>query len=118
MDGSIVKGDVVECRGNTVMPRSFSATEISDEGTGTTLSSMRGEESRSNGSGGGDDLEQEESDSLKPDSVGETSLGGEVGDVGACTSSLERDPSYLHAALVFLFTHVVHGCFASHFLIG
>ena len=105
----------MERRGYVVTARGFSVTEVSDEGTGAAFSSMRSAGSRS---GGADEfsLKFRRKEPKEPELAGRASLGGRVWDLGG-TSALERDPSsYLHPLPLFLVTHVVHGCLASHFL--
>ena len=102
-------------RGHAVAARGFSVAGVSDEGTGAAFSSRRSAGSRS---GGADEFSLE----LRDEGLGGPGLAG-MASVCECvwglggTPALERDPSsYLHPVLLFLVTHVVHGCLASHFL--
>ena len=101
MDGRIVKDDTVGHGGCS-----------SALGTGTAPSSVQSEGFHSSCFCGVDDRSRESGDRglEEPNSL-------ELGKArkGACL--LERDRSYVHSATLFLFTHVVHGCLASHFCV-
>ena len=115
MDGRISKEDATGRSGHATTVRGFSVTEASDEETGAAFSSMRSAGSRS---GGADEfsLKLRDKELEEPDPAGRASFGGQFWGLGG-VSALERDPSaYLHPAPLFLVTHVVHGCLASHFL--
>ena len=117
MDGRIWKEDVVK-RGRQCVTRRESGA--SDGDTGNTCSSMGGESSQSNLSGGFDGFSQKSRDERReeqdsPGSDLRISLGRGIGGLGG-TPPFGWDPLYLHAAPLPLFTHVVHGSLASHFL--
>ena len=117
MDGRTPNEATAGLRGYSVTLRDFPGT---DEEIGTTFPCMRGEESRSNRPVCAGDLSQESWDNEweEPGSLGSdrwrTSFGRDLGDL-ADALSLGRDPSYLHAVALSFFTHVMHGCLASHF---
>ena len=119
MDGRIVKEDTVGGKAFTVAPRALSTTEASGEGTGITLSST----SDSSCSGGVDDRSRrsggkgwEGPGSLGSDRARGTFPGDDFGGMERMFL-LERCLVYTHAAPLSIFTHVVHGCLASHFCV-
>jgi hypothetical protein len=110
MDGRTVNDDAVGRGGCSVDPGTSPTSETFDEGTGATLRGARSESFSSSWFGGVEDRsrrladeEWEEADPLLKSSEARRTL------------LLERDRSYVHAATLSLFTHVAHGCLASHF---
>ena len=114
VDGVIAKAG---CQGHPTMSRTFPAAEPSDKGTG---SSMRGVGLRSNRSDGADDPSRKSGDrkwvepgSLESNQAGRASAGGDIERL-VDKLRLEQGRPYMHAAPASLFTHVEHGCLASH----